>query len=141
MAKDLYHENVKIALEEEGWTITDDPYYVSALDSSTYEIDLGAEKLLIAEKGLEKIAIEIKSFANPSIAHDFHKALGQYMSYQSFMEEDGTDIGRKLYLAIPQRAYEAFFMKASTQLLLSKFHVHLIVFNEVTNKIISWLEN
>jgi XisH protein len=26
MAKDFYHENVRIALEKDGWKITDDPY-------------------------------------------------------------------------------------------------------------------
>ncbi len=29
MAKDIYHDLVKKALENEGWTITHDPYYLS----------------------------------------------------------------------------------------------------------------
>ena len=29
MAKDLYHDAVKAALETDGWTITHDPYYLT----------------------------------------------------------------------------------------------------------------
>jgi hypothetical protein len=64
MAKDLYHETVKIALAKEGWLITHDPLYLADLNVGIdYEIDLGAEKLIVAEKGLEKIAIEVKSMS------------------------------------------------------------------------------
>lgn len=114
MAKDIYNEVVKLALQKEGWVITDDPFYLSVLDSPTYEIDLGAERLIAAEKGIEKIAIEVKSFLNPSIPHDFHQALGQYISYQAFMLECETETDRKLYLAVPLKVYEAFLTKAST---------------------------
>jgi hypothetical protein len=73
MAKDLFHEAVKIALEKEGWTITDDPYKLKLNDMkifpSALNIDLGAEKVIAAEKGPEKIAIEIKTFGGPSLVY------------------------------------------------------------------------
>jgi hypothetical protein len=41
------------------WTITHDPYYLNdKIKNIRYEIDLGAEKLLAAERGSEKIAVE-----------------------------------------------------------------------------------
>jgi len=49
-------------------------------------IDLGAENLLGAEQNGRKIAIEIKSFRNPSALSDFHVALGQYLNYQYTLE-------------------------------------------------------
>ena len=61
MAKDLYHDLVRIALEKDGWTITDDPYYLT-LETTKLKVDLGAERIIAAERGMEKIAIEIKSF-------------------------------------------------------------------------------
>ena len=61
MAKDLIHDVVKKALIADGWTITHDPYYLKA-NPHTLKIDLGAERLIAAEKGTEKIAVEIKSF-------------------------------------------------------------------------------
>jgi len=59
-AKDKYHEHVKEALIKDGWIITDDPYELIA-EGTTYEVDLGAEKLFAAQKNKEKILVEVKS--------------------------------------------------------------------------------
>ena len=34
-----------------------------------------------------------------------------------------------------------FFVKASTKLILERFHVHLLVFEPIQNQLILWLEN
>ncbi len=65
MAKDFYHDNVRIALEKDGWKITDDPYRMK-IEEIGYEIDFGAEPLIAAEKEENKIAIEVKSFVGAS---------------------------------------------------------------------------
>ncbi len=59
MAKDIYHIIVRIALEKDGWTITNDPYLIPRNNKRPYEVDLGAEKFIAAEKGMEKIAVEV----------------------------------------------------------------------------------
>lgn len=55
-AKDLYHDTVKNALIKDAWNITDDPY-VLAIGKRDLFVDLGAEKLIYAEKGNQKIAV------------------------------------------------------------------------------------
>ena len=60
MAKDKFHQQVREALEKEGWTITHDPYKIMIGRRRGY-IDLGAE-IIGAEKGDQIIAVEIKSF-------------------------------------------------------------------------------
>jgi hypothetical protein len=75
MAKDFYHDNFKRTLEKDGWLVTHDPYEIR-LGRIGYEVDLGAEKLLAAEKEGEKIAVELKSFVGPSDVNEFHKAVG-----------------------------------------------------------------
>lgn len=50
-------------------------------------IDLGAEKLLAAEREGEKIAVEIKSFLSPSAITDFHLALGQFLNYRTALRK------------------------------------------------------
>lgn len=80
MARDLYHQNVRLALEKDGWTITHDPYSIRVEDVG-YEIDLGAEMLLAAQKDSQKIAVEIKRFVGPSTINEFHKAVGQFNDY------------------------------------------------------------
>ena len=69
-AKDIFHESVRKALEKEQWVITDDPLKFKFGDVN-FQIDLAAQKLLAAEKAGEKIAVEIKSFLNPSAITDF----------------------------------------------------------------------
>ena len=64
MAKDLYHDNFRRALEKDGWVVTHDPYEIR-VGRIGYEVDFGAEKLLAAERGIEKIAIEQKKFCRP----------------------------------------------------------------------------
>ena len=65
-AKDKYHQEVRLALEKEGWIITHDPYFLR-LEGVNYPVDLGAEKLLAAQKENTKILVEIKSFLAESI--------------------------------------------------------------------------
>ncbi len=75
-------------------------------------IDLAAEKIIAAERGIERIAVEVKSFLGPSLVTDFHTALGQFLNYRLAL--DGTDPDRVLYLAVPEPAYSAFFMLLSS---------------------------
>jgi XisH protein len=77
MAKDIYHNLVKKALEEEGWTITHDPYYLTVgIGRRKVASDFGAEKFIIADKGIEKILVEIKSFNTTSNIHELHHSVG-----------------------------------------------------------------
>ena len=59
--KDLFHDTVRIALQDDGWTVTNDPFRVE-WKGAVYMPDLGAERVLAAERGTEKIAVEIKTF-------------------------------------------------------------------------------
>ena len=68
MARDKFHQEVRNALENEGWKITDDPLYLK-VGKIPIHIDLGAEKLIGAEKAGEKIAVEVKTFGIPSFNH------------------------------------------------------------------------
>ena len=58
MAKDLYHDLVKEALIQQGWTITNEPYNLF-FGEKRVMADLGAEKWIIAEKQLQKILVEV----------------------------------------------------------------------------------
>jgi|ERR671933_2298852 hypothetical protein len=110
MAKDIYHDTVRTALEKDGWTITDELFRLTIGSRSVY-IDLGAEKLLAAEKEGCKIAVEIKSFLSPSPVNDLEKALGQYILYRDVLKRSQPE--RILYLAISDEVYLDFFKKKS----------------------------
>ncbi len=80
MARDLFHDIVKDALITEGWQVTHDSFPIDYGDVQM-QIDLGAERLLAAQRNTEKIAVEIKSFTKPSAISEFHTAVGQYFNY------------------------------------------------------------
>ncbi len=75
-ARDLFHDAVKVGLEKENWVITADPLFIKVDGKKAY-VDLAAERLLTAQRGSEKIAVEIKSFVGVSFLDDFHMAIGQ----------------------------------------------------------------
>ncbi len=95
-AKDRYHDAVKSSLIRDGWTVTHDPLTLRWGKKDLF-VDLGAERLLAAEKDQEKIAVEVKSFIGRSEAEELEKALGQYILYQDIMEE--LEPERELFLA------------------------------------------
>ena len=138
MAKDLFHDAVRIALQKDGWLITHDPYFLEALGTEVH-IDLGAEKLLAAERGTDYIAVEIKSFIGPSLVYDFHLALGQYMNYLRALRK--VDPNRLLFLAVPENAYRSFFAKHDVQEAVADFNLHLLVYNDKHQQIINWVRH
>lgn len=137
MAKDLYHEAVKLALEKDGWTITHDPFKIrDKAQNLNYEVDLGAEKLLAAEKGTEKIAIEIKSCLKSSLANEFHTIVGQYITYIDAIEF--LNIDRELILAIPLFAQNRLKQYPFLLHLIDKHQIKMLVYDEIEQEIISW---
>jgi len=134
-AKDLFHETVKRALEKEQWTITDDPLELE-WEEVKVKIDLAAEQLITAERGEEKIAIEIKSFIGTSAISDFHTALGQFLNYRIMLEVNQPE--RLLYLAVPLETYHTFFQSQFAQVAVERYQLKLIVYEPVTDEIVQW---
>ena len=135
-ARDLFHESVKIALQKENWVITDDPLKVE-IGGAKFEIDLGAERLLGAQRAGEKIAVEIKTFLSDSPITDYHAALGQFLNYRLALELKEPD--RKLYLAVPVAVYEAFFQREFLQISVERHQVNRIVYDPVNEVIVQWI--
>lgn len=135
-AKDIFHAVVRSALEKEGWLITEDPLYLKVDDDKLY-VDLGAENTLLgAERYGEKIAVEIKCFLGLSLINQFHEAMGQAWNYKVVLEDQQPE--RVLYLAVPEDIYEEFFTRRLAQMSVTRMQLKLLVFNPVTEEIISW---
>ncbi len=134
-AKDIFHDAVRKGLEKEGWVITHDPLRIRA-GRVDMQIDLGAERIIAAEKGEEKIAVEIKSFISPSNISEFHTALGQFLNYRVALEEQQSD--RILYLAVPQGAYKTFFNLPFVETVIERFQLHLLVYDPNNEVILEW---
>ncbi len=135
-AKDIFHEAVKQALQNEQWVITGDPLKLE-FGNVKFKIDLGAEKLIAAQKNSEKIAVEIKSFLNPSAITDFYSALGQFLSYRLALE--AIEPERILYVAVPLDTYRTFFQLEFTRVAVQRYQISLIVYDSVNEVIVQWI--
>ena len=107
-AKDIFHQSVRNALEKDEWEITHDPLHLK-VDDIEFFIDIGAERILAAQKGTNKIAVEIKSFLGTSEVTDFHLAVGQILNYRFALKKEQPE--RILYLAIDIDVYHDFFSR------------------------------
>ncbi len=137
MAKDKFHNAVKNGLIKENWTITNDPLFLQFGGVDVY-IDLGADKLIAAEKDNQKIAVEIKSFLNLSLLTDFYNALGQFMSYRLILREQEPE--RILFLAIPVDIYNSFFQLLFTRIAIQDYQLKLIIYDSNNEVIVQWVK-
>jgi hypothetical protein len=136
-ARDKFHGLVKTDLENEGWTITHDPYTID-LGFVDFYIDLGAERLLGAIKDNEKIAVEIKTFLAASAISEFHTAIGQFINYRIALEDNDPE--RLLYLAIPTDIYKRFFQNTFIQTVIHKNQIPLIVYDTRKKEKLQWIK-
>lgn len=137
MAKDKFHDAVRRALEKEGWIITDDPYSFS-VGNVDFRIDLGAEKLIAAEKSGEKIVVEIKSFIRQSPVTAPHEAVGKYDLYLLGLEEHDPE--RLLFLAIPNFSFDNFFQRPFVQKVIERKNLKLIIYDTEQEIIVQWIK-
>jgi XisH protein len=136
-AKNIYHDAVVTALREDGWTITGDPLTVSYGERDLY-VDLGAERVaLAAEKGNDKIAVEVQSFLDPSPVHDLQMAVGQYAIYRLILEQ--RDPVRLLFMAVPLRTYNGPLTERFGQLIVKGLRINLLVFDHRQERIVQWI--
>jgi XisH protein len=135
-ARDKFHEIVKSALQKNGWQITHDPLLIRIEGIPDMYIDLGAERIIAAEREGQKIAVEVKSFIGTSTISEFHTAIGQFINYRYALEEISSV--RVLYLAVPLNTYNDFLNKPFIQSILKRSQINLIVYDVEIEEIILW---
>jgi hypothetical protein len=138
MAKDLFHNTVKIALQKDGWKITHDRYQLRYGVADVY-IDLAAEEAIAAEKEGRKIAVEVKSFAGGSTISEFHTALGQFLNYRVAIEVS-SEPERILYLAVPTDTYQIFLRFEPAKTVIERYEIRLIIYNPTREAIDQWID-
>lgn len=141
--RDLIHEPVKIALEKDGWTVTDDPYVISYGERFLF-VDLGASikqpaQLIGAVRDETKIAIEIKEFRGRSAVKNLEEAIGQYELYRLLLQK--VDKQRDIYLAISQTTYDEIFSEPIGELVINDLPMQLIVVDTDLMEVKRWIKN
>ena len=137
MARDKFHLEVRNALEHEGWTITADPLYLK-VGSIPIHIDLGAERLIGAEKDGLQIAVEIKTFGRASFITAFHEAVGKYIVYREALSQ--TKSNRMLFLAMPADVYAEFSTEQLVQQVFKQYDFKILLYEPDQQSISSWIK-
>ncbi len=133
--RDTFHDSVKSALIKDGWTITHDPYTLTFGQRNVF-VDLGAERILAAEKEQDKIAVEIKGFHGPSDVRDLEVAVGQYVFYRSLLARYEPE--RQLFLAVPHDVFASTFDEPVARPVVEDESIALIAFDPEKEVIVKW---
>ncbi len=99
--------------------------------------DIAAEKSIVAERGTQKILVEIKSFLGRSFIADLQNAIGQYVMYRNVIQAQGLEF--ELYLAISEKVYEEKFQSPLAQLIIEENQVNLLVFSVDQEVVSIWI--
>lgn len=135
-ARDLYHDCVRNALTKDGWTITHDPLTLKWGKKDMF-VDLGAERLLAAERSGDRIAVEIKTFRSLSELADLEQTLGQFVLYRGVLQR--TDPDRELYVAVADQVWHDVFDEPLGRLMIEDLRLKLCVFDEQQEVIVRWI--
>jgi hypothetical protein len=136
VAKDFFHDVVKNALLKEGWNVID-PLRLR-MGPVEMAIDLGADRLVGADRQGEKITVEVKSFLlGASAISQFHTALGQFINYRGALRI--RDPERILYLAVPDRTHQSFFQYDFPKMMVEENQVRLLIYNIQAEVITQWI--
>ncbi len=134
-AKDTFHDSVKHALVKDGWTITHDPYTLTFGQKNVF-VDLGAERILAAERENDRIAVEIKGFHGPSDVRELEMAVGQYVFYRSLLARYEPD--RRLFLAVPYDVFVSTLDEPVARPVLEDESIEVIAFDPEQEVIVKW---
>ena len=129
------HEAVKNALVRDGWTITHDPLRLTSGRRNLW-VDLGAERLLAAEKGTLRIAVEVKTFSGASDVEALEQAVGQHVLYRALLAREAP--GRLLFLAVPDDVWSTLFQEPIGQTALASALDRVVCFDPEEERIIQW---
>jgi hypothetical protein len=136
-ARNIHHNAVIRALQDDGWTITHDPLLIPYGDRRLF-IDLGAERVTIgAERGGERIAVELASFVADSPVRDLQEAVGQFVVYRALLSQAEPE--RTLFLAVSTRVYDSLLSEPLGQLVAAEVRLRILVFDVQQQKVVRWI--
>lgn len=137
-ARNIHHTAVIQALQADGWTITHDPLLIPYGDRRLF-IDLGAERVTIgAERGSERIAVEIASFVADSPVRDLQEAVGQFVVYRAILSK--VEPERTLFLGVSPQVYDSVLSEPVGQLVAAEVRLRILVFDPHQQKVIRWIK-
>ncbi len=118
--------------------MTHDPYLLHRKKDGGLQTDLGAEKIITAERHRERIAVEVKSFVHISMMHDFLLAVGQYFVYKKILSKNEPE--RTLFVALPDFVYYRLSKFEWAQEIIADLGMNLILYDTNLKTITAWIK-
>jgi hypothetical protein len=135
-ALDQHHKAVYEALVNDGWTVTHDPLTLRVGGRKLF-VDLGAERILAAEKGTRKIAVEVKTFRRVSSVEDLQDAVGQFVMYRDLLAEIEPE--REAFVAVPDAIVDGILAEELGKILLRRGSIRVFGYDAERKAITRWL--
>jgi hypothetical protein len=136
---DRDHAAVLQALRAAGWRITHPQGMSINWGGKTGRPDIGAE-LLLPDQTLRKLVVEVKNYppTGNGVMADFHRAIGQYLTYQSYFETHEPD--RSVVKAVLRGTYEGFLAHPDILRFLKRHAIKLFVYDPNSQTIDQWID-
>jgi hypothetical protein len=136
-ARNIDHHAVIEALKADGWTITHDPLLIPYGDRRLF-IDVGAERATIgAERGSERIAVEISSFVADSPMRDLQEAVGQFVVYRALLSQ--LEPERILFLGVSTRVFDSVLSEPLGKVVAADVRLRILVYDAQQQKVVRWI--
>jgi len=133
--RDFYHDHVRDALTQVGWTFVKQSFGVPLADTRV-EMDLLMEKAE-ADGSKTRIIIEVKNFREENAyVSELQKSIGQYLLYRDILAYHGYK--HPLYLAVPVAAYANFLSSTVIRKLFERHEIKLLLFNPNDLTVLQW---
>lgn len=117
--------------------VNHDPLRIRLARGKNLFVDLGAERLLAAERGVEKIAVEVKSFTRPSDMKDLEEAIGQFVLYARLLKRYYPE--HNLYLAVTEDTGRTVFEEEAGQTMIEDGIISLVTFDPIEETLVRWI--
>jgi hypothetical protein len=134
MARDKYHQPIKESLELAGWLVYENQRL--RFGAHNLNIDLIAH-LITADRGMEKIAVEVKDFSSFMPMGRVYEAIGQCLVYKGILQR--ADPERQLYMGISQAAARILFREMNIQIIVDDYGLRFLIVNIKERRIVEWL--
>ena len=90
-----------------------------------------------AERGNERIVVEISSFVADSPVRDLQEAIGQFVVYRVLLSQVEPD--RLLFLGVSTRVSDSVLSEPLGQLVTAEVRLRLLVFDPHQQKVVRWI--
>ena len=135
-AVDQCHEQVKRALQKDGWQLLAEQYRLYVPKERQLYVDLYLSRQVNGTRE-QLLLTEVKCFPERSaITTELYQAVGQYLFYRDKI--DVLKLSAILYLAMPLHVFE--YLDDSVERVMRRYEIHTVVIDLDAERVVRWIK-